>query len=140
MIRNVVRQMLNGALRRPKVLRVRTHPTRLEAVTLLEGGRVARWALTDPPQILTEVGTGFAELKDLAVSPDGTFVVIIAEPQEGEDNRQMQIRAWNDLSIVSQDTFHADLISVSADGHRITGTSVGLPWVYDRETGEISQP
>jgi len=134
MVRNVVRQMLNGTLRRPKVSRVRTHPTRLEAVTLLEGGKVARWALTDPPQIVAEVQTGFAELKDLALSPDGSFVVIIAEHHEGEDKRQMQIRAWDDLALLAQDTFFADLISVSADGRWITGTG-GSPGAYDRETG-----
>jgi len=137
MVHNVVRQMRNGTLRQPKVSRVRTHPTRLEAVTLLEGGRVARWMLTDPPKIVAEVQTGFAELKDLAVSPDGSFVVVIAEHHEGEDKRQMQIRAWDDLALLAMDTFYADLISVSADGRWITGTG-GSPEAYDRETGERS--
>lgn len=117
-----------------------THPTRLEAVTLMNGGGLARWALTDPPHILLQVQTGFTSLKDMTISPDGNLVVVLAETGEGEETGNLQVRSWDDLTLVDQVSLGIDRVTISADGRLISGTMSGLAWLFDRETGKISRP
>ena len=132
-----VRKVLNGSAKRPKVTKVRAHPIRLEAMTLLKGGSVARWALTDPPQILAQIRTGFSEIVDMVISSDGTLVVLTGAPRN--DEPYVEFRSWDDLALVQRMEETLVCVSLSADARWIAGMDDYLVSVFDRATGEACE-
>jgi WD40 repeat protein len=75
------------------VEKVRVHPSRQEAVTLIKGASLARWAANASPYLLANTFTSFTNFCDLAISPDGE-IIAVAPIKES-----IEFRHWHDLSI-----------------------------------------
>lgn len=82
----------------PGITLIRAHPTRLEAVTALEGGSLARWTLEDPPRLLAHLQTDYNRIGQLAVSPDGTQFAVCGGRRAGGVIGTIEFRSWEDLS------------------------------------------
>ncbi len=77
----------------PRPTLVRAHPHRAEAVTLGRHGTLTRWTLEGRgPRVAAHLETDHANLRDLAVAPDGEFIVLAAD-------EVLEVRRWDDLTL-----------------------------------------
>lgn len=82
----------------PQSVRIRLHPTRREAMTILRYGGLARWSVEGEVRLLARVQTELPQFLHLAVSPDGTQVAVTYV-------NTLELRRWDDLTLESRIVF-----------------------------------
>lgn len=72
------------------------HPTLQEALTPLRDGGIAKWKLTpsQDPELIQQIETNHFQISDLAISPDGEWIALVAWDLKG-----VEIRRYNDLNL-----------------------------------------
>lgn len=79
----------------PQSERIRIHPLRQEAVTIVRYGGLARWSLESEPRLLARAQTTLPHFRCLAVSSDGELVAVASADT-------LELRRWDDLTQVEQ--------------------------------------
>ncbi len=117
---------------------VRTHPHKAEAVSLGRHGTVTRWTLeSGEPRVAVHLETEHAGLRDLAVAPDGKFIVLAAD-------QTLEVRRWDDLALARAipnptegDYDGPEALALSPDGRWLAVAGGGEQiHLLDIETGE----
>jgi len=97
------------------VERVRTHPRKQEAITLVEPAILVKWIVERPPRLLTSTQTAHARLNAIAVTPDGETIAV------APTKAPIEFRRWGDLSlqpdVINPILEEATSLAFSPDGH-----------------------
>lgn len=76
---------------------IHLHPARPEALTALRNGGIAKWKIApgQAPELIQYIQTEHIYINDLAISPDGAWVALVAPDLKG-----VEIRRYEDLKLV----------------------------------------